>query len=206
MSALRVLHDDVDRSTAKRAAAIFRARACVAIGPPVLHAELFAIIRAETSARRASAWQCAHAPGNVSPPQRNHRGELGRTTAALLQHEQMARLIRAVTGCKTVLSTEASCTTFYDAAGDFLGNHRDRPDACEVTALLYTVAESSPDDDAGLYLHANIPGIPHQPLFIRARENRMIILRGSAVTHGRPPISRGTRLQLVAACFSIDAN
>lgn len=131
--------------------------------------------------------------------------KLGDTGAAFLGSAAVSVLLDSVLGRSMILSRDSSCYTYYEA-GDFLGPHRDNPDDCEVTLILYLEAHSPRPDarDTGLALrvygeHYDAAAAPRA--VIPTRSGTLVVGQGSRVWHERPRLQAGERVVALTACF-----
>jgi hypothetical protein len=159
-------------------------------------------LRAEAATARAAAWVCARGPKDAPPEQRNHRADLGPSARALVGGAPLLALLEAVTGLRVAPAYEATCFTFY-GPGDHLAPHRDRPESCALTFLLYLeaahVAALGPGPGLGLEVRAGEAG--PRVAAIPTRTGRGVILLGSEVWHGRPRLWPGESVAMLSACF-----
>lgn len=156
-------------------------------------------LREEAQAARSEAWVCQRQPGDAPPLQRNRRSQLGTAARALVSSEAMRALIHGVCGQSVEVSYEASCFTYY-REGDFLETHQDRPESCLLTFLLYVQAEWHAAIGPGPGLSLQVQA-PTGPVLVPSTPGRAVLLRGSAVPHGRPRLWPGESVSMLAACF-----
>ncbi len=179
----------------------FREHGLAVIASPALPSRLFASILREAARARATARKGG---GGSAVPQANARGALGRAGRAMLRSERVQAFVTAITRTRVEAAIEASCYTYYDRPGHFCGVHRDRADACHVTFLLCLAAESRDAPGPGLALE--VFGKRYRDgqkprRVLPSAGNTLILMRGSEMFHGRPPIRRGERATVLTACF-----
>lgn len=191
------------------ARATFAEQGVLVLGPPGLQESWFQLLVEESRRQRSGAWACEH----LDPPegvcaQRNRRAELGPLARRLISSEALLEPLGAVAGVPLRPGFEASCYTYYETPGDFLATHRDRPDSCALTLLLYLeashMAESALGEGLMLYVYDEGDDAGYAPrLRVRARPNRLVFLRGASLPHSRPPLGIGERVSLLSACFAV---
>lgn len=131
--------------------------------------------------------------------------QLGDRGRSALSAPSTLAFLRAVLGNKLRLSGGASCYTYYEP-GNFLNAHRDDPEQCAATLLLYLEA-TSPDPsvpDSGLALH--VYGCSSDPderprTSIPTRAGGLIVGRGASYWHGRLRMRAGERVTAITACY-----
>lgn len=159
-------------------------------------------LRLEAAAQRASAW--SRTSGAASPYQAM-RAELGDAARAFLQSPELGGLLADLLDEPFTLSASASCYTYYEKPGDFLGLHRDRALDCAATVIVYVDARSSSPDasDSGLNVHIYAAADASQPPIatIPTRTGALVIGRGSSAWHERPPLKPGESVTALTACF-----
>lgn len=131
---------------------------------------------------------------------------LGPVGISFLSGEPMRSLLFSAFGQAYLLNPHSSCYTYY-REGDYIAVHRDDASGCEITALVYLVAESPAPGrpDSGLYfdIYQDNDGRPGN-LFCSIKTMRGILMlgHGSKVWHGRKSLLAGERVDMVAACFT----
>lgn len=182
---------------------LLRGHGWLCVDPPALAEDVLSDLFEESSHHRADAWPCVHDGGrNGASPQRNHRAELGPVARRVLLTPAIQRPLLELAGGPVALAPEASCYTYYAGPGDFLAPHRDRPEACALTALVY-LAAATPDParpGPGMYLHVHGPAGDLE-LAARAVPGRAVFLRGAELLHGRPALAPGESVTVLSACF-----
>jgi hypothetical protein len=188
-----------------RAASIFARRGVVVLGPPALEGDLFEALVAESREQRSSAAWDLRGDGDGSIAQDTARAHLGPLGRELCAAGATRALIQAVTGDAVVPGWSATCLTYYDRPGQYLGAHRDKHDACYHAFLVYLEAAWPPDSPpgSGLALHVCEPGSDHAVMLrVQSVPNRIVLLHGSELMHFRPPLADGESVGLLAGCFS----
>lgn len=186
-------------------AAEFDDRGFVVLGPaaldPTVHDALVAESRVQ---RKVSAWDLVGDGAAGTMAQDNVRAQLGPLARQLMASAALRGFIGAVTGRLVIPGWSATCLTFYDQPGQYIGKHRDKVDACHIALLLYLGA-SWPGDEPGpgVQLHVERFDDDPTPYRITARGNRLVLLHGSRFTHYRPALAPGESVSLVAGCFAL---
>ena len=195
-SAACLLHQEFDR------------RGVAIISGPALDVHQWSALCAEALHQRSNgAWrlEAADVMGEIS--QDNVRGHLGPLARTILASVSTRRLLRTVTGLELEPSWSASCYTYYDEPGAYLGEHCDKYDACRVALLIYLMADWPPDrtPGPGLQLEVFAGDSSRSPLVARVtgRPNRVVILNGSRQAHRRARLEVGESLILLAGCFRL---
>ncbi|MBM3740627.1 MAG: hypothetical protein FJW39_33175 [Acidobacteria bacterium] len=180
----------------------------VAVIDAALPTPLWEALRAEAGAeRQAKAWSLKSSgnPGEIN--QENLRGHLGPVARAYLSSADTAGLLLGVTGRPLEPSWSASCYTYYDIPGSYMGEHCDKFDACRIALLTYLDVrrpEGQPPGP-GLQLHVFRGDNSGTELVARitARSNRVVILNGGEQAHFRPPLGQGESVVMLAGCFRV---
>lgn len=191
-------------SDVHRAADVFRRLGSVVLGPPVLDRGLFDDLVADSRRQRSSAaWDLRGEPGAL--PQDTVRAHLGPLARQLCAAGATRALMQAVTGDAVLPSWSASCLTYYDTPGQFLGAHRDKLEACHHAFLLYLESSwpAGLEPGPGVALHICAPDSDEVTRRVTALPNRLVILHGSRLTHFRPPLAVGEMVGLLAGCFAL---
>lgn len=183
---------------------VFRRRGAVVLGPAALHPTIFeGLVQESKDQRRHHAWELS-GDGSAGVSQDTVRAHLGPLARELCAAGSTRALIQAVTGHQVMPGWSASCLTYYDQPGQFLGAHRDKVDACFFAFLVYLEVEWPPDREPGPGLSLHICG-PREDdvvqLTVLSRPNRIVLMQGSALTHFRPALFEGERVGLLAGCF-----
>lgn len=174
---------------------------------PALEPGIWRLLCAEAARERtASAW---HLYSNTAPReirQDNMRGYLGPCARAVLSSGDTLALLEEVTKHRLEPAWSASCYTYYDKPGSYMGEHCDKFDACRIAFLFY-LESKWPEVKApgpGLQLHV-FRGDNSAELLLRvtARSNRAVILNGAEQAHLRPPLAAGESLIMLAGCFRL---
>lgn len=176
-------------------------------GPQALAPMLFQRLAAEAAVQRlVASWPLHTLGGNNQIREDNTRGHIGPIGRELMASGATRALIQAVTGRVVRPAWSASCLTYYDKPGNYLGVHCDKEDACGV-ALLLCLNASWPDSQppgCGLKLHVYDCHIPKElRVLVTARSNRLTILDGVARCHERPPVADGEHIALLCGCYEV---
>lgn len=179
-----------------------------AVMDPALPAELWSALCAEALKKRGEkAWslQSKGNPGEIN--QDNIRGHLGPVARAMLASAETSRLLQEVTGHSLEPAWSASCYTYYDVPGSYMGEHCDKSDACRIAFLVYLQADwpAGRPPGAGLQLHVFRGDNSSTELVARitARSNRGVILNGAEQAHFRPALGPSESLIMLAGCFQL---
>jgi hypothetical protein len=191
----------------KHARERFAARGVVVVGPPAISATLFDALAAETRRQRAtSAWDLVGTARADRVDQVTVRAELGPLARALVAADSTATTLRGITGVRLRPSWTATCMTYYEQPGQFLGEHTDKQRDCQFAMLVYVhVSHSSVGTSHGTGLHVRLANPPGGTLVVTAAANRVVLLHGSRLAHWRSPLAPGESVSLLAGCFAISA-
>lgn len=185
----------------------FRTEGIATFGPRALRDDVFhALVTEARTQRRHAAWRLSRPDTEKGLGEETIRAHLGPRTRELTAAAATRALMQAVTGLVTEPGWGATCLTYYERAGEFLGPHLDKPYECGVALLLYLETETLPGRACGpgMQLHVFSGSVPHEvKMRITARPNRIVILHGSRFSHGRPPLGEGERVVLLSACHRI---
>jgi hypothetical protein len=174
-------------------------------GPAALSRETLRRLRAEAGRQRhAASWALRYGDGRSRVPESNLRGHFGPVARRFLKQDSVARLMRKVTGQAVAPSWSASCYTWYDVPGAWLGRHCDKQEACSLTMLVGLESEwpagSEPPPGNQLWIYDSFE--PKPPLFrVTTLTNRIAILDGKRWPHERQPVQNGQRVSVLCACF-----
>jgi hypothetical protein len=175
---------------------------------PALDPLVWRQLCAEASTQRsASAWHLYSktAPGEIQ--QDNLRGHLGVRARSLLSAAETFDLLAEVTGQQLEPAWSASCYTYYDLPGSYMGEHCDKFNDCRIAFLFYLEAKWPADrgPGSGLQLHVFKGDNSGTELVRRvtARSNRAVIVNGAEQAHFRPPLAPGESLMMLAGCFRL---
>lgn len=210
MVMIPALGPDVDAGLVLAAADLARARdrfasrGVVVLGPPALDARVFGALAAETPRQRTRAgWELDGTRRSGFVDQMTVRAELGPAARALLAAGSTISTLRAVTGEHLRPSWAASCMTYYEQPGQFLGEHTDKQSACRYAVLVYVhVAHCGTAGGQGTTLCVRLLDPGSGTLAVTAAANRVVILYGSRLPHWRPPLMPGEAVSLLAGCFA----
>jgi hypothetical protein len=196
----------VSRAGVERLRAEFGERGVAVLQEPALETDHWRALCEEARAQRdGAAWHLLSddAPGEIR--QDNMRGYLGPRARSLLASRGTLSLLRAVTGHSLAPSWSASCYTYYDRPGSYMGEHCDKYDACRMAMLVYLDARwpAGQLSGPGLRLYVFEGDSSRTPLAaqVTAHANRVVILNGAAQAHVRPPLGAGESLLMLAGCF-----
>jgi hypothetical protein len=199
-----------DRRTRHRLRAEFRERGVAVLTEPAIETALWLELREEAHIQRGrDSWrlQSLYNAGEIS--QDNMRGYLGPRSRAFLSDSQTCGLLYEVTGRQLRPGWSASCYTYYDAPGFYMGEHCDKVNACRIAMLVYLDARwpAGRNPGPGLGLHVFEGDSSASPLVARitAHDNRVVILNGAAQAHFRPPLGMGESLVMLAGCYEMAA-
>jgi len=186
----------------------FNHRGAAVVPGPALEKRLWQALCTEAALERTrGAWrlEATQVIGEIS--QENVRGHLGPLGRGLLASDYTRRLLKQVTGLELEPSWSASCYTYYDEPGAYLGEHCDKYDACRVAMLTYLLADWPAHllPGPGLQLEVFAADSSRSPLVARitSRSNRVVILNGSRQAHRRAALAPGESLTLLAGCFRL---
>jgi hypothetical protein len=189
----------------ERARKRFAARGVVVIGPPAIKATLFAALVEEARHQRAtSAWDLVGTDRADRVDQVTVRAELGPLARALVAADSTATTLHHITGEYIRPSWGATCMTYYEKPGQFLGEHTDKRQDCRYAMLVYVHVSHAPAGASyGTGLHVRLADPPGATLVVTAAANRIVLLNGSQLAHWRPPLAPGESVFLLAGCFAV---
>jgi hypothetical protein len=185
----------------------FSTNGAAVFGPPALSTAWHKALVEEARTQSANAsWHLTGERSSGEIAQSNRRGFLGPLARDFMAAHETVGLLRAITGRNLVPSWSASCYTYYDNSGHFLGEHCDKFDACRVALLVYLDARWGCGEapSAGLMLHVFAGDSSDTPLSLRITSlpNRIVILNGTQHAHLRPKLGPGESLTMLAACYT----
>lgn len=161
-------------------------------------------LRAEALQARAEA-VCTD--GDTEVPYRAHVTGMGPVARAFLAGAPTAQVLAGVFQEALVLSEDASCYTYY-AEGDHLGLHRDRPQVCVSTLIVYLDVRAGQAHGAaasGLVLRVFGPDRPQAgaapAAVIPSRSGMVVMGWGTRVWHERPQLQPGESVTALTACY-----
>ena len=183
-----------------RARELFDRRGLVVLGPPALGRTLFDdLLREARQQRLAVSWRLSTGSGTPGLPQETVRAELGPRLRAFMGSAPVLSTLREVTGVALRPSFGATCLTYYERPGEFLGEHTDKQDTCTHAVLLYLDVRTASGVAQGTGLHVRTrEGI----LVVTAVPNRVVVLHGPQLPHWRPPMLPGERVTLLSGCYA----
>jgi hypothetical protein len=186
----------------------FRGTGVAVLLEPALDMDVWNALRSEAAGQRsASAWHLYSktAPGEIQ--QDNIRGRLGPVARALLSSPETLDVLLKVTGRHLEPAWSASCYTYYDIPGTYMGEHCDKFNDCRVAFLFYLEARWFPGHFPGPGLQLHIyEGDNSRTTLVRrvtAHSNRAVIVNGAEQAHLRPPLAPGESLMMLAGCFRL---
>jgi len=175
------------------------------LGPAALTNEVIQQLRAEAvKQRHGGAWPLRYGDGRSKVPEANMRGHFGPAAQGFLRRDSVPRLMRTITGHAVSPSWSASCYTWYDVPGAWLGRHCDKRDACFLTMLVGLESEwptvSGPPAGNQLWIYDSFEA--RRPTFrVTTLVNRITILDGKRWPHERQPVQEGQYVSVLCACF-----
>ncbi len=175
------------------------------LGPAALTNEAIQQLRAEAAKQRnAASWPLRYGDARSQVPEANVRGHFGPSARGFLSGDSVLRLMQTITGQAVSPSWSASCYTWYDIPGAWLGRHLDKQDACFLTMLVglesHWPADSTPPPGNQLWIYDSF--LASRPLFrITTLVNRITILDGKRWPHERRPVQEGQHASVLCACF-----
>ncbi len=140
-------------------------------------------------------------------PYRASVAACGPEAIAFLSGGEAMALLEAMFGRTFSLAREVSCLTYY-SCGDHLGPHRDEPlDRCEVTILVYLLAESPAHGAISSGLNLKVYGDSFQPgqsarQCIPTQAGTIVLGHGSRIWHERPALQPGERVIAITGCYA----
>jgi hypothetical protein len=196
----------LDSAEAAAAALSWRRNGYAVLGPDALEPSVFEQLRAEaTRERRLSAWPLRKDGSAGALREDNMRAQLGRAARELMAAGATRALLATITGRSVVPGWSASCFTYYDEPGRYMGFHCDKPDACSI-AMLVTLEARWPADERpgpGMQLIIYDDGTPTvERARITSRSNRIVVLHGSVLAHERPPVRGGESVTMLCGCYA----
>lgn len=129
------------------------------------------------------------------------RAHLGPISQALMQIAGET-LVPQVTQQQVEPGWRASCFTYYQRPGQYLGLHTDQKRDCAIALLITVDAQWNTAPGPGLQLHVYEDDTPQNlQIRITSRPNRLIILNGSQRSHQRPPLAPGESVAVMCGCY-----
>jgi hypothetical protein len=175
------------------------------LGPDALEPSFFGELRSEAAQQRVrSCWPLRTGDGRSRVSEDNLRGHFGPLARSLMASESTASLMQAVTGEPILPSWSASCYTWYDQPGAWLGRHCDKKDACYLTMIVGIVslwpAGTPPPPGNQLWIYCSFKD--KQPLYrLTTIPNRITIVNGKKWPHERPKLGVGQDVCVLCGCF-----
>lgn len=157
--------------------------------------------------RSESAWHLFAQKNPTEISQDNMRGYLGPAARKLLSSPSTQSLLSAVTNFSLTPSWSASCFTYYDVPGSYMGEHCDKYNECRIAMLIYLEAHWSekraPGPGMRLYIFEGDSSRTPLAASVTSYPNRIVIINGANQAHVRPPMAEGERLFMLAGCFRL---
>lgn len=186
----------------------FQERGAAVLGPPALDLDTHAKLLEEARVQREIAsWSLVseRCPGEIF--QDNIRAHLGPQARNFLSSVSVISYLEHVTGYQLTPAWSASCYTYYDGPGHYMGEHCDKREACRIGLLTYlqTTWKSGTQPTAGLQLHVFRGDNAASELVVRITglSNRIVILNGADQAHLRPALVAGEHMTMLAGCYRL---
>lgn len=187
----------------------FARRGIAVFGPPALNLDIYEAVAVEAAEqRKAAAWPLSGGGERGKIQEQTMRGHLGPGARELMAAGATRALIKAVTGRTVQPGWSASCFTYYDEPGKYLGSHCDKEDACAVAMLSCVDARwpAGQDPGPGLQLRVYRDRTPHDlQLKVTSLPNRIVIFAGSVLAHERPAVAKGESVTTLCGCYEVVA-
>lgn len=198
----------VDQTTLAHLRASFVHRGVAVLTEPALeHGCWRELCREARQQRSENAWHLLSRKNPTEISQDNMRGFLGPTARELLSSTSTQSLLNAVTNMSLSASWSASCFTYYDVPGSYMGEHCDKYNECRIAMLIYLEAqwteERGPGPGNRLYIFEGDSSRTPLAASVTSYPNRIVILNGANQAHVRPPMAEGERLFMLAGCFKL---
>ena len=198
----------VDQTTVADLRASFVRRGVAVISQPALQTACWRELCKEARQQRSeAAWHLLAEKNPTEISQDNMRGFLGPAARALLSSSSTQSLLYAVTNMSLAPSWSASCFTYYDVPGSYMGEHCDKYNECRLAMLIYLEAQWSerhgPGDGLRLYIFEGDSSRTPLAATVTSYPNRIVILDGANRAHVRPPMAEGEHLVMLAGCFRL---
>lgn len=175
-----------------------------------LYREFRALILPETPSLVETAGSDYVSTGRL-PPGRSVSAKLGMVGLQFFQSQLVMDLIHEFVAGSWRLNDDCSCYINYQGEGDWLGVHRDSK-ACEV-ALLVCLA--SVPTITGKFSSLAVYGSRHwkpqlasgpcalieDSQLVPSIAGDYVLIEGSTIPHGRPPLLKGQEVTIAAGCF-----
>ena len=198
----------IDSRKALRLQADFRQRGVAVLSERALETDCWSALLEEAKLKRSNgAWQLQSQYNTGEISQDNTRGFLGPHARNFLRSSQTCNLLRAVTGHSLEPGWSASCYTYYDVPGAYMGEHCDKFDACRIALLVFLEArwpqEKIPGPGMSLRIFEGDSSSSPLVATVTAHSNRVVILNGAAQAHYRPPVGPDESLLMLAGCYQM---
>jgi len=175
-------------------------------GPPALSSDTLRDLRADAARQRQrAAWPLNYGDGRSRVPEATLRGHFGPAARTFFGSSSVFHLMHAVTDEVVEPSWSASCYTWYDTPGAWLGRHCDKPDACMLTMLVglestWPSGKKDPPPGNQLWIYGSFEAAA--PAFrVTTLVNRVVILDGKRWPHERQPVQEGQQVSVLCGCF-----
>jgi hypothetical protein len=188
-----------------RATQAFRQAGFITLESPALRPDFFGALLLEAyHQRRGACWQDWLTDQDGAVLKNCVRGYVGRCARMLMSAPGTLQLMTLLTGERVTPSWDASCYTYYEHPGSFLGRHKDKPDECAVAMIvgLESVWPRQAPTPAGnqLRLYTEPVGTT-APQVCTTLPNRVLIFDGKSMPHERPALGAGQRVVIFSCCF-----
>jgi hypothetical protein len=198
----------VDQTTLAHLRESFAQRGVAVLTEPALKTDWWRKLCEEARGQRLkAAWHLLSERNAGEISQNNMRGHLGPNARGLLASSRTRSLLHAVTTRRLKPSWSASCYTYYDKAGSYMGEHCDKYEACRIAMLVYLEAQwpegRSPGHGLRLYVFKSDSSQAPLAASVTAHPNRVVILDGASQAHVRPPLAEGESILMLAGCFQV---
>lgn len=198
----------VDQTTLAHLRASFVHRGVAVLAEPALKPACWRELCDEARQQRSeNAWHLLSQKNPTEISQDNMRGYLGPAARKLLSSSSTQSLLYAVTNISLAPSWSASCFTYYDVPGSYMGEHCDKYIECRIAMLIYLEAQWSEERGPGpgirLYIFEGDSSRTPLAASVTSYPNRIVILDGANQAHVRPPMAEGERLFMLAGCFRL---
>lgn len=198
----------VDQTRVAHLRESFVERGVAVLTEPAMNADCWRELCEEARQQRSeAAWHLLSKSNPSEINQDNMRGFLGPAARELLASSSTRRLLQAVTKMSLLPSWSASCFTYYDVPGSFMGEHCDKYVDCRIAMLVYLEADwpkqQCPSPGLRLYVFEGDSSRTPLAASVTAHTNRIVIIDGANRAHVRPPMAEGESLLMLAGCFKL---
>lgn len=176
------------------------------LGPDAIEPSLFYQLQQESQQQyQHASWPLKSKGVKNKVNEDTQRAHLGPISQSLMQLAGQTLLPR-VTGQRVEPGWAASCFTYYQYPGQYLGAHTDQKRDCTIALLITVDAQwkHSLNAGPGLQLHVYEDNTPQTlQMRITSWPNRLIILNGSQRSHCRPPLALGESVAVMCGCYRL---